>query len=103
MALNQPRSLMIQSAARIPFEDIPFIPLYKKAVIHRVLSPFVVGIGTRQNRKKPLESYCNCGKECECLCYFSGIRTDAIENWWGTEDAWQFLGDWCRFPQHQIL
>ena len=92
------RSLMLQSAARIPFEDIPSIPPHEKRVIHRELSPFVVGIGTRANRAKPLESFCNCGIEAECLCYFDAIRTEAIEIWWATEDDYRFLGDWCQFP-----
>ena len=98
MAVNQPRSLMLQSAARIPFEDLEYIPPFKKRVIHRELAPFVVGIGTRQNRSRPKESYCQCGIQAECLCYFGAIRNEAIEQWWASEDDYQLLEDWCRFP-----
>ena len=98
MALNNPRSLMLQSAAKIPFTDLEFIPLYKKAVIHRELSPFVVGIGTLHNRTKPKETFCQCGLQAECLCYFGVIRYEAIEMFWASEDEYQLLGDWCRFP-----
>lgn len=92
-----PRTLMLQSATKIPYDIVSTIPPHKKRVIHRELRPFITGIGTSASRNRMLDSWCDCEIDGECLCYFKTIKQEAISMWWAAEENYQILGNWCHF------
>lgn len=90
--MAQQMNLMQMSAFNIPFVMIPHLFDFEKRVIHRELAPFV---RARFRRYGPLERLCDCGQNGECLCYFGAIRYDMIEQYWGEETDYIYLGQWC--------
>ena len=98
------QSLLRQAACKIPFEWLSFVYPSEKRVINREMSRFVRR--TRLTRGlQSLGSLCNCKSKLteelaqkwedgECLCYYSLIRNDQMEQFWATENDYEYLGDW---------
>ena len=82
------------AGAKIPFFMIFWARPDQKRAIHWTLSPLVKR--TRATGNHDLGLLCKCEQEGECLCYFEIIRRDKIEQFWCTEDDFQYLGDFLR-------
>ena len=92
-------TLKQSAAAAIPVSDVPVIYDFLKVVIHQELSPFVRP--RRYMRPQRLLRLCSCSKtqypHGKCLCYFTYIRKDMIDQFWGEETEYELLGDFCTF------
>ena len=101
------QSLLRLAACKIPFKDLTYTHPSKKRVINHEMSRFIRR--TRlTGRTRPLGSLCDCKRKLtekeaekwqdgECLCYYGLIRKDQIEQFWATENDYEFLGDWYEF------
>ena len=43
----------------------------------------------------PNKCQCKCHQTLVCLCYFTVLRDEMINEFWGRPDEYQKLGDWC--------
>ena len=108
------KKLLHLAACKIPYEYLNFADPTEKQVINREMSQYIRPTRfsrstNRLNRNRPLGSLCNCKlhlteekaakwEDGECLCYYGLIRNDQMEQFWATENDYEFLGDWYEFP-----
>ena len=99
------RPLAQLAAYQVPYDLLESLPGNRRFVIDYEMSRLVQW--SRGLRRVRFNFTCHCRNEdtakcacaCHvtniCLCYFTAIREEMIQEFWAKSEDYQILGDWC--------